>query len=120
MIQCPQCKTKNPDNAINCEKCGTSLKPAQSTKGTAMNAVVNSLFEKLDRLNERIAAIEQNTDRGTGVTVSDIKLPFGSMVVLMVKWAIASIPVMIILIVLGSIIAGISSGIFTAMLQLPR
>ena len=79
--------------------------------------IVNNLFEKLDRLNERIAAIEQNTDRGTGVTVSDIRLPFGSMVVLMVKWAIASIPAMIILIVLGSIIAGISSGLLSAVFR---
>ena len=78
---------------------------------------MNNLFEKLDRLNERIAAIEQNTDRGTGVTVSDIRLPFGSMVVLMVKWAIASIPAMIILIVLGSIIAGISSGLLSAVFR---
>ena len=79
--------------------------------------IVNNLFEKLDRLNERIAAIEQNTDRSTGVTVSDIRLPFGSMVVLMVKWAIASIPAMIILIVLGSIIAGISSGLLSAVFR---
>lgn len=47
MIQCPQCKTKNPNTALKCEKCGTSLKPAQPSKGVAMNAVVNKLFDKL-------------------------------------------------------------------------
>ena len=37
------------------------------------------------------------------VVVTDIKIPFGSMVVLMVKWAVATIPALIILSVIGSI-----------------
>ncbi|HXV82675.1 MAG TPA: hypothetical protein VEG60_22660 [Candidatus Binatia bacterium] len=39
------------------------------------------------------------------VTVVDIRMPFGSMVVFMVKWAIASIPAFIILVVLGFFVA---------------
>lgn len=35
------------------------------------------------------------------VRVTDIRMPFGSMVAFMVKWAIASIPALIILTVLG-------------------
>lgn len=117
MIQCPQCKTKNPNTALKCESCGTSLKPAQPSKGAAMNAVVNKLFDKLDTLNERICAIEQNTSGGSSVSISDIKMPFGSMVVLMVKWAIASIPAMIILFIIGSIVTGIFGGLFGAMFR---
>lgn len=41
------------------------------------------------------------------VVVTDIKIPFGSMVVLMVKWAIATIPALVILSVIGSITYGI-------------
>jgi hypothetical protein len=41
------------------------------------------------------------------VVVTDIKIPFGSMVVLMVKWAVATIPALIILSVMGSIIFGV-------------
>lgn len=41
------------------------------------------------------------------VTVVDFDMPFGSMVVFMVKWAIAAIPAPIILIVVGGI-AGVS------------
>jgi hypothetical protein len=41
------------------------------------------------------------------VVVTDIKIPFGSMVVLMGKWAIATIPALIILSVIGSITFGI-------------
>ena len=37
------------------------------------------------------------------VVVTDIKIPFGSMVVLMVKWAVATIPALIIFSVIGSI-----------------
>lgn len=39
------------------------------------------------------------------VTVTDIKIPFLSMVVLMVKWALAAIPAIIILIVIGGILS---------------
>ena len=46
------------------------------------------------------------------VVVADIKMPFGSMVVFMVKWAIATIPAIIILTVIGSITFGISNMIF--------
>jgi hypothetical protein len=46
------------------------------------------------------------------VVVTDIKMPFGSMVVFMVKWAIATIPAIIILTVIGSIIFGVLSWLF--------
>ena len=38
------------------------------------------------------------------VVVTDIKIPFGSMVVLMVKWAVATIPAFIILALIGTFI----------------
>ena len=37
------------------------------------------------------------------VVVTDVRMPFGSMVKFMVKWAIASIPAMVILLVLGAL-----------------
>lgn len=46
------------------------------------------------------------TDDGK-VVVTDIKIPFGSMVILMVKWAIATIPALIILSVIGTLAFGI-------------
>ncbi len=46
------------------------------------------------------------TDDGK-VVVTDIKIPFGSMVILMVKWAIATIPALIILSVIGTLTFGI-------------
>jgi hypothetical protein len=41
------------------------------------------------------------------VVVTDIHMPFGSMVGFMVKWAIASIPALIILILIGIIFSGV-------------
>jgi len=49
---------------------------------------------------------KMSTDSGK-VIVTDIKIPFRSMVVLMVKWAVATIPALIILILIGSITFGI-------------
>ena len=50
----------------------------------------------------------QNND----VTVVDIKMPFWSMVVFMVKWAIAAIPAILILVVFWGIFAGLLAGLF--------
>jgi hypothetical protein len=45
------------------------------------------------------------------VTVVDVKMPFASMVVFMVKWAIASIPAFLILAVLGFFVAAFLAAI---------
>ena len=45
------------------------------------------------------------------VVVTDIQMPFGSMVAFMVKWVIASIPAFIILFVLFVIVSAIFGGI---------
>ncbi len=45
------------------------------------------------------------------VTIVDVKIPFTSMVVLIVKTAIASIPAIIILTIIGMLTFGILGGI---------
>lgn len=45
------------------------------------------------------------------VTVVNIKMPFMSMVTFMVKWAVASIPAILILAMLGAIFAGVLGGL---------
>jgi hypothetical protein len=49
------------------------------------------------------------------VVVTDIKIPFRSMVILMVKWAIATIPALIMLIVIGSVAFGIINALIGGM-----
>jgi hypothetical protein len=41
------------------------------------------------------------SDGRTEVVVVDVRIPFGSMVILLVKWAVAAIPAAIILIILA-------------------
>ncbi|HSE00021.1 MAG TPA: hypothetical protein VLB72_04705 [Burkholderiales bacterium] len=39
------------------------------------------------------------------IVVTDVKIPFLSMIVLLVKWALAAIPAMIILFVIGAVLS---------------
>ena len=52
----------------------------------------------------------QNTNH---VVIIDVKMPFISMVVFMVKATLAAIPAFIILAILGSIIAAVFGGLFS-------
>jgi hypothetical protein len=45
------------------------------------------------------------------VVVVDVKIPFWSMVVLLVKWAVAAIPAMIILLVLAAVVSTVLGGV---------
>ena len=45
------------------------------------------------------------------VVVTNIQMPFGSMVGFMIKWAIASIPAAIILGLIGAVFFGLFAGI---------
>ena len=66
--------------------------------------------EELDRLGYR--ELDQLDDRK--VIVTDIQMPFGSMVVFMVKWVIASIPALTILACLGAVITVVLLGVIGA------
>ncbi len=50
----------------------------------------------------------ENTNK---VVITDVKIPFMSMVTLMVKWVLASIPAFIILAILGGVVTAIFGGI---------
>ena len=44
-------------------------------------------------------------DNTQEIVVTDVRIPFMSMVVLLVKWALAAIPAMIILIVIAAVVS---------------
>ncbi len=48
-----------------------------------------------------------NSDIDKRVVVTDIRMPFLSMMIFMIKWVIASIPAFIILSFLGGIVAAV-------------
>ncbi|HSF20518.1 MAG TPA: hypothetical protein VLA81_00630 [Burkholderiales bacterium] len=49
------------------------------------------------------------------IVVTDVKIPFLSMIVLLVKWALAAIPAMIILFVIGAVLSMIFGAFFGGM-----
>jgi hypothetical protein len=52
------------------------------------------------------------TDDKREVVVTDVKIPFWSMIVLMVEWAIAAIPALIILLVIGTVVSTVIGALF--------
>jgi hypothetical protein len=52
------------------------------------------------------------SDERREVVVVDVKIPFLSMVILLVKWAIAAIPAMIILVILATAASMVLGGVF--------
>ena len=69
---------------------------------------------KAEESAARTAAGKNNKGTQT-VKVSNFDMPFGSMVVFMVKWSIASIPAILILMVLFAIFGGLILGIFATL-----
>ena len=58
-----------------------------------------------------------NSDEPSTVIVVDLQMPFFSIVILMVKWALASIPAIIILATLFSIVTGFMGGMMGGMMR---
>jgi hypothetical protein len=46
------------------------------------------------------------------VIVVDVKMPFWSMVTFMVKWAIAAVPAIVILVIVGAMLSAVLGGLF--------
>ena len=60
--------------------------------------------------NNNQTGTTMDNNKTVNVVVTDIQMPFMSMVVFMVKWVIAAIPAMIILTILGGIVAAVFGG----------
>ena len=74
--------------------------------------VVLVMYFEIKKKDTKIEASNTESNR---VEITDIRMPFGSMVVFMVKWAIASIPAIIILYFLFMLFGGVVTGIFASM-----
>ena len=56
--------------------------------------------------------VQEQINEENSVHVKSFDMPFGDMVMFMVKWAIASIPAFIILTIIGAIIVAIFGSLF--------
>lgn len=58
-------------------------------------------------------ALSMDANKPQNVVVTDIQMPFMSMVIFMVKWVIAAIPAMLILTLLGAILTVLFGGLLS-------
>lgn len=49
------------------------------------------------------------------VVVTDVRMPFGSMVVFLIKWSLASIPALVVLFLVGALLSGVAVGTFRSL-----
>jgi hypothetical protein len=70
---------------------------------------VNELLSRVREIND---SVEEIVDEG--IVIQDINIPFGSMVILIIKWSLAAIPAAIILLIIGAILSAIFGGLFAA------
>ena len=75
-----------------------------------------------DKINEQVKEIEKlpnnkKSEKTPSVKIQDIDMPFGSMVSFMIKWALASIPAIMILSIIGIIISIIMISIFGSIMM---
>lgn len=94
-MKCPSCGLTNPPDAIKCD-CGFNFK-------------TGAVYIPKSGSPSHHAPDE--------VRIKDITMPFGSMIVFMVKWAIAAIPAMIILVVIYAVGAALVSGVLSGILK---
>ena len=98
-------------NKMSCSTCETELTLEEAVFGESKTAFCKKCYEKnggngLHIVNENVTGnikkhsnnVENDVETPIQkVLITDIHMPFGSMIVFMVKWALASIPAMFIL-----------------------
>ena len=100
-----------------CKKCGEKNTIPENAEGISDAEIksehtISDAFDDGNNKQSDSKTIEVSTHKGNStqfqpVTIEDIKMPFGSMVQFMVKWAIASIPAFIILFLFGMMVMGV-------------
>ncbi|MEL0629777.1 hypothetical protein [Psychromonas aquatilis] len=111
---------------IKCDACEALIKVGDARFGDKDTAFCKRCYstvdiEKIAESKVSISESEEHTEDMSieidndkqNVIVRDIKMPFWSMVEFMVKWAIASIPALIILLVVFSLISKILQGLLS-------
>lgn len=94
-VACKECGNAVDENAPTCPHCGTPWPGRRAAASHASAAPAR---------------------QGGGVVITGVDIPFGDLVVLIIKVMFASIPAYLILFVIFSIIGVVFGGLFAAML----
>jgi hypothetical protein len=85
-----------------------AIQPVGTNDLVSLNESIQRLETTQARMLETIAGLYEISRReysqGILARIKDVEMPFGSMVVFMIKWAIAAIPAAIILLIFGAVI----------------
>lgn len=120
-MKCPACKADSPvaeyGDPLKCPKCGAFYEKAVWHAGDRLG---KDEHDKVLDERKRAAApvsilphVKKMADMNKGaqpVVVVDLNMSFSSMVVFMIKWAIASIPAMIVLFLIGMVLFALFAG----------
>lgn len=120
-MQCPKCGHEptlkevqaSPDD---CPQCGVNYTKFQQIKEREAEeaAQQRAVAASLKKVSPVVRTVMHDYPGAQPVVVVDLKMSFWSMVVFMVKWAIAAIPAFLILIVLGVALTSFVSGFFSS------
>ena len=97
LIQCPSCSVFNDPRAMQCQKC-----------------------ERPFFAEDRVTPPPAPLPTPMRVSVINVDMPFRSMVKLMVKWALASVPALILLLAVVSTIGIVAGTLFGGLASLSR
>ena len=97
----------NADVSLDADVSGEELAKDEEEQAIRAEANFNKLLEQAERDE---ASLQEIKDKS--VYVKDLDMPIKSMVIFMVKWAVASIPAFIILAIIGGIFFLIFTAIF--------
>lgn len=122
-MKCPACNHEAPQaefgEPLQCPSCGAYYAKALAAKQRLQAEQQSQPLPGADASTPKPSVKPQPSRPGNNgarpVVVVDLQMPFMSMVVFMVKWAIAAIPAMIILVLIGAIFFSVLSGIFVGL-----
>lgn len=96
-LKCPRCGDPHFEGTDWCDGCGQALS-ATAQQPLAPSVAQRALYAPAVPAGAQVQQAGHHTVVNVReVTVTDVKMPFGSMVVFMIKWAIASVPAGIVL-----------------------
>jgi ribosomal protein L40E len=141
-VICPNCLSSNPASSKYCFNCGVNLNdpsnleeisPTDSGKNIentsqmqiailrkfndSLSEFQNSQYQLMNTISELSNNIRQSQrDRHSPVNVDNFNMPFLSIVFFRIKYVLASIPAMIILVIIFSIIIAVFSGVLVSIM----